>query len=151
MPEDAPAGFLNVASAVLSCPELPMAREGWHEHSPSTAGIHRRTRRRGGVAARGACAAGEAFVPAPIAQRALDLGNAVTVDSPTYRRLRESECGDFAWQPESGCAWLDQPRPTPKPAEVRASEPPIHSSVMPPADPYEGVAMTGAARAVPTR
>jgi hypothetical protein len=69
----------------------------------------------------------QASVPLLVAQRALDLGHAIDVDSLEYQKLREIECGDFAWQDPKNCQWLDEPRPAPKPPESHATVPLQHS------------------------
>jgi hypothetical protein len=73
----------------------------------------------------------QASVPTPIARRALDLGNAIGVDSREYQKLRETEGLDYAWQREADCAWIDQPRVLTLP-EPHVAEPPRHSEFVPP-------------------
>jgi hypothetical protein len=77
--------------------------------------------------------------PTAVARRALELRNAVAVDSAEYRKLREVECADFAYQHESGCHWLDRPRPAPQPLEVHATTPLVHSAL--PGQPRVGTAV----------
>jgi hypothetical protein len=60
------------------------------------------------------------------------------VDSFEYQRLREIECGDFAFQREADCIWLDRPKPPPVAAAPRATRPLVHS----------GLARVGVATAV---
>jgi hypothetical protein len=84
----------------------------------------------------------QAHVSVPLAERAVAIGNAIPVDSFEYRRLREIECGDFAWQDPKNCQWLDQTKPAPKPPEPHATTPLQHSLAG---------ARTGIATAVPLR
>jgi hypothetical protein len=80
----------------------------------------------------------EAHVPVSIAQRALDLGSAILPNSREHLRLREIDGVDYAFQPEAGCQWLDQPRQPPAQPEIHVAAPSVHSGIAGPSVAYEG-------------
>jgi hypothetical protein len=85
----------------------------------------------------------EADPPRAIADRALQLHNAILPNSAEHLRLRETEPVDHAPQLERDCFWLDQPKPQSKPAEPHATTPVVHSGLP--------GARTGVAVATPLR
>jgi hypothetical protein len=76
----------------------------------------------------------------------------VLPNSREHLRLREIEGVDYAYQHESGCQWLDEPKPAPAPPQIHVAEPAIHSGIAGVRSAYAGAAMVGTARAtVPAR
>jgi hypothetical protein len=81
--------------------------------------------------------------PIAVALAAIEYGHAVDPESHVAQSLRELQGPDYAWQPPRSCADLSRPIPAPKPAEVHATEPLVHSGLP--------GARVGTAAAVPVR
>ena len=79
-------------------------------------------------------------VPIEIANKAIEFGHAVQVNSPVAQPLRALQDPDYSPQLAWDCVDLSLPKPAPKPPDERAMAPVVHSGIV-------GQARTGTAPA----
>jgi hypothetical protein len=90
----------------------------------------------------------EADLPLAVAEKALAYGYALETGSDAVRRMLETTGRDYAPQLPQHCVDITRPAPAPGlPPDAHATEPPLHSALVPPAGPYQGAAMIGTAAA----